>query len=389
MIPGTKRIIIIGPAYPLRGGLATFNERLASALQAQGHQVIVYTFRLQYPRIFFPGKTQLSVDPPPENLEIRVRINSVNPLNWFCIGREISRLRADLVIIRFWLPFMGPCLGTLARMIRRNGASSIITLADNIIPHESRLFDNHLTSYYLKGSDGFVFMSRSVMNDLNRFDTIKPRTFCPHPVYDTYGPVMSKTEARKALGFEQKYHYLLFFGFIRDYKGLDLLLYAMGDKRLKSLPIRLIIAGEYYTDPQPYRQIIEQEQIADRVLNYNDFIPNLMVGRFFCAADLVVQPYKSATQSGVSQIAYHFEKPMIITDVGGLSEMVPHGRAGYVVEPIPERLADAIVDYFMNHEETDFVPFLREEKKKYTWDNMIVHIFAMEERVKEQKRLST
>ncbi len=380
-----KKIIIIGPAYPLRGGLATYNERLARELQDQGHEVILYTFRLQYPGILFPGKTQYSADPEPGGLDIRVRINSVHPYNWLRVGREIARLEPGLVIIRYWMPFMAPCLGTIARIIRRNRISRIITLADNIIPHERRLFDRWLTTYYLKSSDGFVFMSRAVMNDLDRFPVSGPRTYCPHPLYDTYGDCLDKVSARKTLGLDENGLYLLFFGFIREYKGLDILLAALAEERLKTLPIHLIIAGEYYTDRKPYEEQIKQLQIKDRVISFNEFISNADVGKFFCAADLIVQPYRSATQSGVTQIAYHFNKPMVITNVGGLAEMVPDGKAGYVVEPDSRSLAIAVADYFENDRERDFAAFIGEEKKKYSWNNMIVHIFAVEEEIDNQQ----
>ncbi|MDD5508436.1 MAG: glycosyltransferase [Bacteroidales bacterium] len=384
----TKRIVIIGPAYPLRGGLATYNERLAREFVHQGYEAILYTFRLQYPGFLFPGKTQYSTDPAPGDLDIRVRINSINPWNWIIVGREISKLKPELVIIRFWLPFMGPCLGTIARIIRQNRITSIITIADNIIPHEPRFFDRWLTCYYLKSSDGFLFMSRSVMKDLDKFPVSGPRTYCPHPLYDTYGDIMDQISSRTHLGLDPKYLYLLFFGFIRDYKGLDVLLLAMAENRIKSLPIRLIVAGEYYTDRKPYDELIEKLGIGDRVIAYNDFIPNGEVARFFCAADLVVQPYKDATQSGVTQIAYHFNRPMVITNVGGLAEMVPDGRAGYVVEPDPVKLAEAVADYFEHHREEEFVRFIREEKKKYSWNHMIVRIFAVKEETDKLKSRS-
>ena len=223
------------------------------------------------------------------------------------------------------------------------------------------------------------------MKDLEKFPVSGPRMYCPHPLYDTYGDIVDKVTAREALGLDQKCLYLLFFGFIREYKGLDILLASLAENRLKSLPVRLIIAGEYYTDRKPYDQLIENLQIGDRVIVFNDFIPNSAVSRFFCAADLVVQPYKKATQSGVTQIAYHFNRPMLITNVGGLAEMVPDGKAGYVVEPDPGKLADAVADYFENHREDEFVRFIREEKKKYSWDNMIVHIFAVEEEIEPLK----
>jgi glycosyltransferase involved in cell wall biosynthesis len=385
-MPQGKKVVIIGPAYPLRGGLASYNERLAKAYNDQGHQVIVYTYSLQYPSVFFPGKTQLSDDPAPEGLDIRVRINSVNPFNWVRAGNEIRKQRPDLVIIRYWIPFMAPCLGTIARIIHRNGFTRIIAIADNIFPHEKRIMDKQLTRYFVRSVEGFVFMSQSVMADLGYFDARKPRQYCAHPLYDTYGEPVDKETARRELGLEINGLYLLFFGFIRDYKGLDILLSAMADDRLKQLKIRLIVAGEFYSDPAFYKKIIEDHHIGDRVLLFNDFISNREVYKFFCAADLVVQPYKSATQSGVTQIAYHFNKPMVLTDVGGLPELVPDGKAGYIVKPDPQSLAGAIERFYLLNKEAEFSRFVEEEKKKYSWDNMIVHIFAVEQEI--QKRSS-
>ena len=365
------KVIIVGTAYPYRGGLSAFNERLAYEYLQRGDEVEIYTFTLQYPSFLFPGKTQYSDEPAPKGLTIHRRINSINPFNWLKTGREIARKRPDLLITKFWLPFMAPCLGTIERRVRRNGHTRIVSILDNIIPHEHRPGDRIFARYFVRSTDAFVAMSRSVLDDLSLFDTKKPRRFCPHPLYDHYGDILPKEEARRMVGIDTDGRYVLFFGFIRSYKGLDLLLDAMADPRIAQRDIRLIVAGEFYGDPKPYMEQIERLGIADRIKLCTDFIPDSQVNRYFCAADLVAQPYKSATQSGVTQIAFHFEKPMLVTDVGGLAEIVPDGKIGYVVQPDAHQIADAIVRYYDEQREAPFTEAVRHEKQKYSWDKMV------------------
>ncbi|MBQ6096190.1 MAG: glycosyltransferase [Bacteroidales bacterium] len=365
------KVIIVGTAYPYRGGLSAFNERLAYEYLQRGDEVEIYTFTLQYPSFLFPGKTQYSDEPAPKGLTIHRRINSINPFNWLKTGREIARKRPDLLITKFWLPFMAPCLGTIERRVRRNGHTRIVSILDNIIPHEHRPGDRIFARYFVRSTDAFVAMSRSVLDDLSLFDTKKPRRFCPHPLYDHYGDILPKEEARRMVGIDTYGRYVLFFGFIRSYKGLDLLLDAMADPRIAQRDIRLIVAGEFYGDPKPYMEQIERLGIADRIKLCTDFIPDSQVNRYFCAADLVAQPYKSATQSGVTQIAFHFEKPMLVTDVGGLAEIVPDGKIGYVVQPDAHQIADAIVRYYDEQREAPFTEAVRDEKQKYSWDKMV------------------
>lgn len=368
------KVIIVGTAYPYRGGLSAFNERLAREYQQAGHEVEIYTFTLQYPGFLFPGKTQYSEEAAPADLTIYRRINSCNPFNWICVGREIRRKKPDLMITKFWLPFMAPCLGTIERVVRKNHHTKVISILDNVIPHEKRIGDRMFAKYFVGATDGFVAMSKSVLQDLNLFDTRKPRRFCPHPLYDHYGSCLSKTEARQLLNLDSQYRYVLFFGFIRSYKGLDLLLDTFTDSRLKDLKVKLVVAGEFYGDPQPYMEQIDRLGIADRLVLATDFIPDHCVNRYFGACDIVAQPYKSATQSGVTQIAFHFEKPMLVTNVGGLSEIVPHGKIGYVVQPDAQEIRNALVDYFENNREEAYTQGVVEEKKKYAWSNMTTAI---------------
>lgn len=364
------KIIILGPAYPYRGGISAFGERLAHEYIRQGHDVEMYTFTLQYPSFLFPGKTQYSDGPAPKDLRITRRINSVNPLNWIGVGKEIKKKRPDLLITNFWLPFMAPCQGCIERIVHRNGHTRVVALLHNIIPHEHRPGDRILARYFVRSTQSFVAMSKAVLADLNQFDKQKPRTFCPHPLYDHYGELIAKEEARRQLGLDQDERYVLFFGFIRAYKGLDLLLDAMGDSRIKEAGIKLIVSGEFYGDPKPYTDQIERLGIKDSTLLFTEFIPDDKVNLYFRACDIVVQPYKSATQSGVAQIAFHFDKPMIVTNVGGLAEIVPDGKVGYVVEPDPTQIADAIVKYYDGNQEAAFTEGVRDEKKKYSWSKM-------------------
>ena len=366
------RVVIIGPAYPLRGGLATYNERLARAFQEAGDEVRIVTFSLQYPNFLFPGQTQFSTEAGPDDLEIEVSLNSVNPLSWLAVGRKLRRERPDLVVFRFWLPFMGPALGAVARLVRGNGHTRVVAITDNVIPHEKRPGDGPLTRYFLSACDGFVTMSRSVLQDLQRLGFgRKPALYRPHPLYDNFGPIKPKAEALAALALPATSSYVLFFGFIRAYKGLDILLEAWADARIAALPIKLIIAGEFYEDAAPYEALIKQHQLESRIVRATDFIPNEKVVDYFCAADLILQPYKNATQSGVSQIAYHFERPMLVTDVGGLAELIPAGVVGYVVPPTPTAIADAVVDFYAQQRENAFATGVREQKKQFSWPVMV------------------
>ncbi|MCG8577915.1 MAG: glycosyltransferase [Flavobacteriales bacterium] len=377
----SQKIIILGTAHPFRGGLASYNERLALQFQKEGHDVKIYTFTTQYPNFLFPGKTQYSDEPTPKELKIERLVSSVNPFNWLKIGNRIKKEKPDLLIFKFWLPFMGPCFGTIARKVRKNKHTKIITILDNVIPHEGRAGDKSFTRYFLKPIQGFISMSKSVENDLGLFDKTKPRDFNPHPLFDNFGDLIPKEEAKKLLKLDSDFSYILFFGIIRDYKGLDLLLEAFSQMNYKEQKLKLLIAGEYYSNEEKYTQMISDLKLQEDVIVVNQFITDSEVGRYFCAADIIAQPYKNATQSGVTQIAYHFEKPLLVTNVGGLPEMVPHGKVGYVVEKDPSKIASSLSDFYTAKKENDFVKNVREEKKKYSWDLLTKKILALAEKV--------
>ena len=366
-----KTIKIIGPAYPYRGGIATTNERLAQEFISMGFDVDIETFIVQYPSFLFPGKTQYNLKPAPENLNIKRTINSINLLNWLSVGKRIRFEKPDLVIIRYWLPFLAPCLGTIAGLIRKNQHSKIICLADNIIPHEHHPGHRLLTNYFIQRIDGLIAMSESVLIDASTFRKNLSLGYCPHPIFDNYGERLSFEVAKQKLKLDNNINYILFFGFIRDYKGLDLLLNAFADKRLRKFPLKLLIAGEYYSSPEPYLELIRKNNLEALIELRTEFIADEEVNQYFSAADMVVQPYKSATQSGVTQIGYHFNKPMLVTNVGGLAEIISDGKIGYVVEPESQKIADALIDFYENKRMSEFEINIVEEKKKFSWANMV------------------
>jgi glycosyltransferase involved in cell wall biosynthesis len=364
------RIIIVGTAYPYRGGLAAYNERLAREFQHQGHEVEIITFTMQYPAVLFPGKTQFSSEPKPEDLKITRMINSMSPSTWIKTGRYIKKKSPDKIIFCYWMAFMAPCFSTIARFAK-NKKSRMIGLIHNMIPHEPTILDKILPKYFVNAMDGFVAMAESVVSDINSFDrNLKKKLVSPHPIYDLYGEKLDRGIAAIRLGMHVENQYILFFGFIRQYKGLDLLLEAFADKRLREFPVKLIIAGEFYESPEPYLKLIRKHKLENLIELRTKFIPDKEVRSYFSIADIVAQPYRSATQSGVSQIAYHYENPMLVTDVGGLSEIVPHNKVGYVVDVDPNQIADALYDFFAHKRAAEFISHLKEEKKKYAWSRM-------------------
>lgn len=362
------KITLVGTAYPYRGGLALYNERLMEEFQKQGHDVSINTFSLQYPNFLFPGKTQYAKWDKPNKFSINRTVNSINPINWIRTGLKIKKQRPDILIFKYWLPFFSPCFSIISKIVKLNKYTRVIVIVDNIIPHEKRPFDNMLTKYFIRHIDGFVAMSQSVYDDIAKFNTTKPKILSPHPLFDNFGKSIDKKVAMRKLNLKEDNINFLFFGLIREYKGLDILIEAMADKRLKKFPIKLLVAGEFYDDSKPYYERVKKLNLGDIISFDPRFIPDEEVKDYFCSTDLVVQPYKTATQSGVTQIGYHFEKSMLVTNVGGLAEIIPNGKVGYVVEPNPESIADALVEYCIKR--PDFSQGIKEEKKKYSWTRM-------------------
>ena len=374
------KIIILGTAHPYRGGLATFNERLAKQFVSEGHDVEVWTFTLQYPSFLFPGKTQYTNEPAPEGLIIHRKLNSCNPFNWLRVGRAVRKAAPDLLICCYWMSFFAPAYGLVSRIARRNGKTRCIALVHNMIPHEPSILDKLFAPYFVNSQNGFVALSDSVLKDIEKIEktitdnqspiTFTPKTFSPHPIYDHYGERMSKEAACKALDLPADKHYMLFFGLVRAYKGLDLLLDAFGQVKDQLPDVQLIIAGEFYEDEQKYRAQIAANGLTDRVIIRNEFIPDGDLRKYFGAADLIVQPYKTATQSGVTQVAFHFEKPMLVTNVGGLGEIVHDHKMGYACEPKAEAIAADLLDYYQNDRQAAYTAYVQKEKTKYAWSKM-------------------
>jgi len=357
-----KKIVIVGPAYPYRGGIADTNESFCRALIQEGHTASIATFTLQYPQFLFPGKTQYSTEDAPKDLNISRELNSMNPLSWGRFAKKLNAEKPDIVIFRFWIPFIGMSMGWVANKLRPE--ITRIAMCDNIIPHEARPGDEALTKFFVKQFDGFITMSNKVYDELSTF-TDKPKQFFPHPINDNLGSIINQEEARRHLNLDPQGKYLLFFGLVRKYKGLDLILEAL--HHLENRDVKLLVAGEFYEDKETYLKIIEKHHLEDRVIIRDEYIPSADIKYYFSAADLVTQTYHSASQSGVTQIAYNFNCPILVTKVGGLAEVVRHKELGYVVEKDPADIGKWIDDYFNNDRRIEFAKNVEKEKEKYSW----------------------
>lgn len=377
------KITVLGPAHPYRGGLASIMEMLARTFQRRGNQVDIKTFTLQYPALLFPGKSQTVDSPAPADLRISRCVNTVNPLNWRRVGRRICREKPDFVLMKYWTPFMAPCFGTIARYVHKNGHTKVLCQIDNVEPHEHHFVDRSFNRYYLSSVDGFIYMSEQVHGELMAYTSVSA-LFSPHPLFENFGQRIDRIESCVRLKLDPSFSYALFFGLIRDYKGLDILLDAWIKMRNegKTAGRKLIVAGEFYTSPDPYLRQITENGLESDVVLHDRFIPDDEVKYYFSAADFVVQPYKMATQSGVTQIAYQFCTPMIVTDVGGLAEIVPDGRVGYVCHPTPEAVAEAIERIYEGDALERFRENCLEERKRFSWEEMCNRITELYEWVK-------
>lgn len=363
------RIVLVGTAYPLRGGIAHYIALLYRTLKRRGHAVSVLSFRRQYPSLLFPGKTQKDEGEELIPVESRPILDSVNPMTWIQAFFWLKKNRPDVVCFKYWMPFFAPCYAALAFGLKHFLGVPTVFLCDNIVPHEKKIADVLLTRLALRFPDTFIVQSKAVLEDLLAFKPNAVFRESPHPVYEIFPAPVPKAEARRRLGIREE-KVILFFGYIRTYKGLRHLLEAMPDI-LKEIPLRLVVCGEFYEGREETVGLIRRLRIDDRVTLRDDFIPNEQVGDYFCAADLVVLPYVSATQSGIVQIAYFYNKPVVGTEVGGLPEIIQDGETGYLVPPSdPKAVARAVVRFFRENRARDFEKNVREEKKKYSWDRM-------------------
>lgn len=363
------KIVIVGPAYPLRGGIAHYIALLAKHLMKR-HEVAIVSFKRQYPKLLFPGKTQEEQGINPITIQGEQLLDSINPLNWIRVGLNIRRRCADILIFKYWLPFFGPSFGTIAAISRWRTKTKVLFLCDNIIPHERRPGDVLFTRFAFRFADFFIVQSDAVEKDLKAFVPKAKYQKIPHPIYEIFGTGIEKTEARKRLGIAEK-PMMLFFGYVRPYKGLQVLLEAM-PLILKEMEVILYVVGEFYEKEEKYSHQIRRLGIEKNVRVVSDYVPNEEVHLYFSACDVVVLPYLSATQSGIVQIAYQFDKPVIATDVGGLTEVVINETTGFIVPPNnPEALAQAVVRFYGEKREDQFVGNVRKEKEKYSWGPLV------------------
>ena len=370
------KIFIIGPAFPLRGGPAQFNENLCLELNKEGHDAQIISYKLQYPNFLFPGSSQFEKSgSAPLGIKIHTILNTINPFNWLMVARFIRKQKPDFILFRYWLPFFGPCLGTIGKLVKSH--TKVLALTDNIIPHEKRIGDHVFTKYFVKNCDGFIAMSKVVLNDLSIFTQNLNKAYSPHPMYENYGDAISIDLARKKLNLNPHDKIILFFGLIRHYKGLDILLEALAAPEIKNQGVKLLIAGEFYDDKNFYLQLIKKLKLQDHVIVHDKFIPNDEVRDYFCASNLVAQTYRNATNSGVTMVGYFYEKPMLVTNVGGLSEIVPNEVCGYVVENNCALISEKVVDFFANNRENEFVKNVKIEKKKYEWIEFINSLLTL------------
>ncbi len=369
------KIVIVSPAYPLRGGIAHSAGLLYKELDKE-HETILITFKRQYPNFLFPGKSQTESAETIDKISTEVILDSINPINWNITAKRITNFKPDLVIFKHWLPFFAPCYGWIAKKIKKSSTAKLIAVCHNIIPHEKRLGDKILSKYFLDKMDYFIPLSDQVKKDLFLFVKNPIYKLLPLPVFSLFGEKVDKKEAKKNLKLIDK-KILLFFGFIRDYKGLDVLIEAFALVR-KEMNVKLIVAGEFYEPEEKYFKLIASHNLEEDIILKKDFIPTAEVKYYFSASDAVVLPYKSATQSGIVQVAVNFCVPVIAANVGGISEVIEDGKTGYVVEKEnPEKLAQAIIRFYNEDKEKEFSLNMNSLKEKYSWQNFVKGMFEL------------
>jgi len=360
------KIAMLSTFYPFRGGIAQFNASLYEELQKE-HEVKAFTFKRQYPDILFPGETQYVTETDKAIMVPSIEVlDTINPFSYYKTARLINEFEPDLLVMKYWMSFFGPSLGTVAKKMRPK--TKVITILDNVLPHERKIIDKPFTNYFLKHNDGFIAMSESVKKDLLSVSKTPPKVMlAEHPDYDHFGAIISKTQAQKILGLDPSKKTLLFFGFIREYKGLDLLIKAFD---LLDDSYQLVIAGECYGSFDGYQKLIDQSTRKNDIIVYTKYINDTEVYAYFCGADVCILPYKSATQSGITSISHHFNRPIIATNVGGLQETIHHEQNGLIVDEISENaIANTIRYYFDNHLQTAFESNLEKSKEDKSWAN--------------------
>jgi len=368
-----KKIILIGPAYPYRGGNALFVTHTYEALKNH-FDVKIFNYKLLYPSLLFPGTTQFDKSKvqlfqvPSERI-----INSINPFNWIKVARKLKNENADLVVFDWWHPFFGFCHGAISFLIRKKYKNKILFMTENVVSHEANPIDKILTKIGLRNASKFLTLSGIVEKEVRQYSKDKNVYRSELPVYDCYKPVdeSNRQKIKIELGFEPESLVLLFFGYVRKYKGLDVLIEAFPSILAENPYARLLIVGEFYDDPKPYMEQINKLKIEDKVRVINQFVPNEEVARYYQVSDVVILPYRSATQSGILNIAYGFYKPVIVTDVGGLAEFVEEGRTGFVVDPdSTEAILYGVNKFIKAKDKTDFHKFIEEKNKQNSFNKL-------------------
>ncbi len=369
------KIVIVSPAYPLRGGIAHSAGLLYKEL-SKNNDVTLITFKRQYPNFLFPGKSQTESVEASDRISTEVILDSINPFNWNYTAKQIINIKPDLVIFKHWLPFFAPCYGWIAKKIKKDSKAKLLAVCHNIIPHEKRIGDKTLSKYFLKKMDYFIPLSDQVKKDLYLFIKNPVYKLLPLPVFSLFGEKVDKEEAKKSLKLTDE-KIILFFGFIRDYKGLDVLIEAFSIVR-KEMDVKLIVAGEFYESEEKYLNLISKYHLENFIILKKDFIPISEVKYYFSVSDAVLLPYKSATQSGIVQVAVNFCIPVIATNVGGIGEVIEDGKTGYVVEKEnPTMLARAIIRFYNEGKEKEFSLNMSSLKEKYSWQNFVKGMFEL------------
>ena len=365
------KIILIGPFPPYRGGISLFNHSLANEFEKE-HDVHRISFSLQYPKVMFPGKSQFSEFQGKPSKKL---INSINPVTWKNTANYINSINPDLVIFQYWMPFFAPAFNSIAKNIRRGCDAKILVNCNNVIPHETNLADNLMTKSFFKNCDYFMVMSSEVEADLKSIISKPKYRKVPHPLYNFFGKKVSKQKSRKELKLGDE-KLILNIGLIRDYKGLDILIESAKTIKTKIDNFKIIVVGECYTSEKTFVDLAKKFNVTDCIDFRFEFIPDDKVKYYFSAADLIVLPYRSASQSGIVPIAYHFDKPVIVSNVGGLPEVVEVGESGFVCEPTPNDLSKSIINFF-DHDLNQFTEFISEYKMNFSWSSFVKNIISL------------
>ena len=367
------KIVLVGPFPPYRGGISMFNHSLADELEKE-HEVHRISFSLQYPKLLFPGKTQFFGF---NGKKAKNMINTVNPFSWKKTANFINIINPDLVVFQYWMPFFAPAFYSIAKEVKNGCGAQIIVNCNNIKPHEPRVMDSFLTTKFFSFCDRFIVMSETVENDLLKILPNARYQKTHHPIYDVFGKSIDKEKAKKLIGISEE-KVILNFGFIRDYKGLDILIESAKYLRDKINNIKILVVGECYGNEKDFIQLAEDKGVSDLIDFRFEFVPNEKVNQYFCASDLVVLPYKAATQSGVIPIAYHFNKPVVVSNVGGLPEIVENYKTGFVCKPNSISIAEGILKYYESNLE-NYPILIAEYKKQFSWKNFVKVVLELAE----------